>query len=336
MPDRLSDKLEELLKGAEGKDVSLGYLRKELCINPATPAWNGLRVLMHNLITKNIVRPSGRNDGVFHVIRQVTPVKVFSVQRERHPPFDLVFPRDIDKGIQMDFYEDVVIREGDLILIGGVSNMGKTALAMNFCGENIDKKPVLLGNEYTNPEGEPLPRFINRLDAMDVNKGGWVNWIDVDSNDKFTLLPVREDYASHVIRDRINIIDWINIESGEHYMIGTILDGIKRNLGHGIAIICIQKAEGATAGRGGQFTKDFADLELLIDKLGTTEILLTVGKCKEYIKRVMGRTFGYSIFKGVKIENFREVKKCQKCFGKGHSVIGKDCEECSAKGWVDA
>jgi len=72
---------------------------------------------------------------------------------------------------------------------------------------------------------------------------------------------VKSDYVEHIVPDKINIIDWINIDSGEHYMIGSILEGIKRQLGRGIAIVAIQKAEGATAGRGGQFTRDFADLD---------------------------------------------------------------------------
>ncbi len=275
MAEYLSNKLREFLKTAQGRDLDLSYLRRELHIDPKSPADANLRTLLSvTLVGEKIVRPSGKKDGVYRVITQVNPVKVFIPGRERRPPFDLIFPRDFDTMMEMDFAEDVVIREGDLILISGLSNFGKTTLCLSFCGENINKNPVLMGNEYTTLVEDnyvPTPRFMNRLEAMD-----WVEWVNVDGNDKFTLLPVRDDYAEHIVKDKINIIDGINIDTGEHYMIGTILENIKKQLGRGIAIVAIQKAEGAAAGRGGQFTKDFADLELLIDKFGDSDVLLTI------------------------------------------------------------
>jgi hypothetical protein len=330
MAEHLSDKLRDFLQTCEGRDVDLNYLRRELHIDPNSPADTNLRTLLSvNLVKDKIVRPSGKRDGIYRVIHQVKPVSVFGVTRERKPPFNLHFPMDYDTHMPMEIGDKVIIREGDLVLISGVSNLGKTALCLNFCGENIEYSPVLMGNEYTTPDGEPMPRFLNRLDDMN-----WIKWYD-DNGDKFTLLPVRDDYAEHIIKDKINIIDWINIESGEHYMIGTILDGIKRQLGKGVGIIAIQKAEGALAGRGGQFTKDFADCELLIDKLGESETLLTVGKVKEYSSHIIGKTYGFGISKGCRIINFREVKKCPSCYGKGYSTKG-ECETCYKKGWIDA
>ncbi len=340
---KLIDTVREFIKLAQGKEVDINYLRKELKLDPKSPAWDGMRVVLHRLVEERLLRPSGRKDGVYKVVVQVEPVKVFVPGRERLPPFSLVFPKSFDimtdAVTEMGFAKDVVIREGDLILISGLSNYGKTTLCLNFCGENIDKRPILMGNEYTQlvPAKEnplktifvPSPRFLNRLEAMD-----WIQWVDIDGNDKFLLLPVREDYAEHIIKDRINIIDWINIETGEHYMIGNIMEGIKKQLGRGVAIVAIQKAEGASAGRGGQFTKDFADLELLIDKYGEQDTLLTIGKVKEYTKQVIGKTYGYSIGDGVKILNFREIKKCPECKGDGFQK-GKICECCYGRKFID-
>ncbi len=208
-----------------------------------------------------------------------------------------------------------------------------TTLCMNFLGENIELNPVIMGNQYTQivDEGYDIdPRFLNRLDMMSE----WITWTNGDGKDKFTLLPVREDYAEHIVKNKINIVDWINIDTGEHYMIGTILEKMKRNVGRGVIIATIQKAEGATAGRGGQFTKDFADLELLVDKLNDREVLLTIGKCKEYNNNVIGKTYGYEIQKGVKIINFREVKKCSTCHGFG-SIRGSQCSICDGNKYVN-
>ncbi len=318
------------LKNIQGKEITLTQLRKEFRITPDNKSFDAVRNILFQLAEQKIVRPSGKKDGVYKVVTQVKPVQVFGVTREMRDPFTLIFPKDFVTGMEFPFAEDIVIRDGDLILISGLSNYGKTALALNFCGENINQKPVLMGNEYTTSDLEPTPRFLKRLHDME-----WIDWKDDEGMDKFTLLPVWDDYAEHIIKDRINIIDWINIETGEHYMIGTILSGIKRQLGKGIAIIAIQKAEGAETGRGGQFTKDFTDCEILIDKFSDTETLLKIGKVKEYNRQVVGKTYAFGIFQGVRIENFREVKKCPKCFGKKY-YSGKTCDNCTGRGMVDS
>lgn len=327
MAERLSDKLDDFLKTAQGKEVSLSYLRTELRIDPGTPSWNSLRELMRKLAERKIVKPSGRNDGVYKVIKQVRPIKVFG--RERRPPIRVEFPCAQDTGLELDFADNIVFREGDLILLSGQSNKGKTLLCMNFCGENIESHPVLMGNEYTTIDDDPLPRFLHRLDNMD-----WVEWADDFGEDKFTLLPVHADYAEHIVKDKINIIDWINLDANMLYGISAVMEGIKRELGKGVAIIALQKKEGESAGRGGQFTKDFADCELLLDQFGDTEILLTVGKIKEYTKPVSGRMFAYTIVNGVKITNFREVVKCLPCKGTGFGRGGL-CDACSGRGKID-
>ena len=338
MAERLSDRLREYLRSVQGRVVNLKDLRAELKIDPADSAWDGIRVLMHNLVKEKVVRPSGRNDGIYKVVTQIKPVRVFAKERERRLPFNLFFPKDFKTGMEFPFAESIVIREGDVLSIGGVSNYGKTCLAVNFCGENIEYLPILMGNEYTTRVGdtneyEPTPRFINRLEEMD-----WVEWVNGTGEDKFILLPVREDYAEHIVKDRINIVDWINLDADRLYDISKIMDDIKAELGRGIAILVLQKSDLANAPRGGQFAKDFTDCELLIDKLSETESMLTIGKVKESTKSVIGKTFAFSILRGVKITNFREIIKCPTCYGKGWKKAGNisiPCEDCSKTGYVD-
>ncbi|GAH14064.1 unnamed protein product, partial [marine sediment metagenome] len=54
MSERLNDRLLDFLKSAEGNEVTLSYLRTELRIDPNSPAWDGIRVLMLNLAKKKI------------------------------------------------------------------------------------------------------------------------------------------------------------------------------------------------------------------------------------------------------------------------------------------
>ena len=75
MVERLSDRLREFLKTCQGRDVDLKYLRAELKIDPMSPAWNGLRQYMGQFAQEKIVRASGKNDGTYHVIKQVLSIK---------------------------------------------------------------------------------------------------------------------------------------------------------------------------------------------------------------------------------------------------------------------
>jgi len=335
MPEKLSDKLREHLKLSEGRYIDIKDIRVSLKVEPGSNDDANLRKLMSGLfVEQKIVSSSGKKDGIYKVIRRVKPVRVFTPGRERRPPFKLFFPRDFDTGMEMNFADDIVIREGDCITIGGVSNQGKTCIALHLCGENIDCEPVLMGNEYTTRIGEteefePAPRFYNRLEAMD-----WVQWTNGTGGDRFLLLPVREDYAEHIVKDKINIIDWVNLDAGALYGISTLMENGKAEVGRGILVIVLQKSESSASPRGGQFAKDFSDCELLIDKYTETESLLTIGKVKEYNRTVSGRTFAFAIVKGVKIINFREVKKCKFCSGKGYTSKG-ECDIC-VKGYVDA
>lgn len=318
----------QFIKPFEGKRISLKELRDELHITKDDAAFDDIRNIIFYLVQDGTVRATSER-GVYKVIKKVVPVPVFSVQRERREPFMLKFPRNRETEIELPIADLAVVREGDLILIAGESNFGKTTLSLNFLGENIDEHPILLGNEFTKDD-EPTPRFLARLDAMT-----WVRWTNGDGQDKFTLLPVYDDFAENVVKDRINIIDWINIDTGEHYMIGSLMEKIKRAVGNGIAIIVIQKAHNAESGRGGQFTKDFADLELLIDRHGIQESRVTVGKCKESTGAISGKSWAFRIVNaGTELHNVREVTKCWTCHGKGFTKSG-GCPNCSEVGWID-
>ncbi len=216
------EKVWELIQLGD-EDFDLENLRKKFDISAESSVFY---TSINRLISERKLRRLGR--GRYHRVLQVNPVKVFLPGRERRPLFDLRFPKDAGTGMEMSFAEHLVIREGDLITLGGVKSKGKTTLCLNFNAENLDKYPVLMGNEYTvlvKGEFEPAPRLLHRLDKM----AEWVQWVNAEGVEKFTLLPVRDDYAEHIIPDRINIIDWINLDANALYDIGKVLEGIKAN-----------------------------------------------------------------------------------------------------------
>ena len=341
MAEITTQEIKEYLKKIQGQTVTLKDIRVEFNILPGSKSFDAIRNIMFQLAEQKVVRTVGSR-GEYKVVTPVKPVQIFGTQRERRQPFELVFPRSFSTMEEMDFAKNVVVREGDLITLGGVKSKGKTTLCLQFCAENVSKNPVLMGNEYTtliedkesgSVTYEPTSRFLNRLDTMKE----WVDWVDDKGMDKFTLLPVRDDYAEHIVKDKINIIDWVNLSGDRLYDIGKLLERIKANIGRGVAIVALQKGAGASAPRGGQFVSDFSDLEILLDGFGQNEddVLLTIKGCKEKTKPIVGKTYAYTIGgSGTKIFNFREVKKCHVCSGTGFSK-GNYCGDCEGKGWTN-
>lgn len=326
----------DFLDKVQGRVITLKELRSEFQLMPGGKSWDSLRKMLQRLSIEKVVSPYGKTDGVYKVIRRVQPVQVFGNERERRPPFELFFPKDADTGMEMEFAENIIMREGDLITLGGDKSVGKTTLCLSFCAENIDRCPVLMGNEYTvlvEDRYEPAPRFQNRLDIM----RDWVEWTNGDGFDKFTLLPVREDYAEHIVQGKINIIDWINLAGDKQYDIGKILENIKANLGRGIAIVALQKKQGEINPRGGQFVRDFSDVELILDPFGDndSDVLLTIKGVKEKTQPIVGKKYAYTIVKGgTRIIDFREVERCMDCKGTGYKQSIK-CETCLGRKYKD-
>lgn len=338
MAEITTQDVKELLIGFRGQEITLDKIRSELQIAKGEKSFDGVRNIVFQLAEQKVLRYISK--GNYKVIKPAIPVKVYGVERERRPLYPLVFPRDFNTGIEMGFSQYVSVREGDLITLGGRKSKGKTTVCMSFCGENVDKGPILMGNEYTvlipNENGveefEPAPRFLSRMDKMSE----WVDWVDEDGVDRFTLLPVMSDYAEHIVKNKLNIIDWINIDAGRLYDIGKVLEGIKANLGRGVAIIALQKGDGDNP-RGGQFVRDFSDLELLLDGFGNDEddILLTIKGAKEKTAQIVGNRYAYRIIGGgTKIINFRQVKECPTCHGSKY-IKGAECDTCFAAGWID-
>ena len=337
------------LQEIEGQEISLDKLRSELGIEKYDPqgniskSFNTIRALVHQLEEHKILRYLAR--GQYKVVEQVQPVQVFGTTREERPLFPLVFPKDVASGMEMDFAENVVIRGGDLITVGGVKSSGKTHLALNFAAENIDLNPVLMGNEYTifTEDGNDVAeRFLKRLKVMSItnaDNGGWVEWRDELGNDKFNLVPVDSDYAEHIVKNKLNIIDWIDLEGGRLFDIGHLLKGIKKNLGRGVGIVFLQKSEGNTDPRGGQFVRDYSDLEIILNSFGGSDsgdVLLTIRGCKEMTAPILGKTYAYHLTykdSGTQTHNFREVKKCPTCHATGY-VKSEKCSMCFGSKYI--
>ena len=337
MTERLSDKIREYLLPARGKTVNLRDMRVFFNIEPGSADDQNLRTQMATTFVKSRdVKPSGLSDGVYKVLQPIEPIKFSLDGEDKEGILDFKFPRSYIDDSQFDWQDDVELSEGDLVLVTGETNYGKTGIAVSSMGENLDLMEAtdLMGSEYNSPDGQISSKFKRRLRRMNH-----VQWEDEKGNMRFNLWPIEHDYEDYIVPNHLTVIDWLTIP-GEFYLIDTVMKTIKNSIGRGLAIVVTQKNKGAEFSEGGQRSERYADLVLKIDRLGKNESLLTVGKVKAYKgKSPVGRTFAFGFAdNGANLVGIREVTKCLKCKTKG--VVVKDgewkrCEFCKGTKYID-
>ena len=233
---------------------------------------------------------------------------------------NISWPYGIEDDSRFGFDGRVKISPGDIIVLAGVSNMGKTAFILNLLWENMDEYPcTLMGNEYS------PSKFRRRVSRMT-----WKEPVNGTGEPKFELIERHENWKDIIRPDNINLIDWINLKTN-FYEIGKIIEEIQEKLNNGIAAISIQKDAHKERGLGGGFSEHLASLYLTMDYER-----LTIVKAKEWKEwNPNGKMYGFKIVDGgTKFHNIRQIDKCKKCWGSGRSK-GGTCEECNGTGYVD-
>lgn len=159
--------------------------------------------------------------------------------------------------IQLPFYmgDYVDIFPGDMVVIAGVKNAGKTALALNFIELNLDKWDCY----YHSSE---LVKQTFKLRVSKSEGRTLHEWSKV----KMTSGLMMTNAKDRVVKDALNVFDYIEGDEGEFFKIPAAMARIHRALGNGIAVVCLQKPKERDFARGGEGTKDKAALYLTIDK----------------------------------------------------------------------
>ena len=332
MAERLSDKLREYLYTARGRIVNLRDIRVFLKIEPGSKEDQNLRTqISTTMVSQKVVKPSGLNDANYKVLIPVEPVAWWNGDAEE--PLDFRFPKSYEDESSFGIEDMVEVFAGDLILLTGRTNYGKTTIALSILGENLRLMlGILMGSEHTASNGKASPKFKRRMKRM-----AWADWLK-EGKPRFELLPVGSDYEDYVEADKINVIDWISLP-GEYYLIDRVMSAIKDRVGKGVAVVVLQKNKEAEFAEGGERSERYADVVLKIDSFGKTESLLTVGKVKAPKGRATGRTFAFEIIDyGANLLNIREVVKCHTCWGKGYTGSGnnyKRCDGCGGLKYID-
>ncbi len=261
---------------------------------------------------RGLLRRRGKK---FKALDKSTIKKMNPFKEARENKIALKFPT------MFGFTESIIVSEGDVIVIAGESNQGKTTLAYNILADNMDNhEAFLISTEAT------ASKFTDRFKTM-----YWVNPVKENGDLKFEYAFMDGTNYEEVIEpDKINIIDWVGLR-GEYYLIENIIQDIKARLNKGIAVLVLQKKEGQDVPVGGEFAYRRADVCFAISKG-----LLKVIKVKSWNPPDPNyKMFKFNITEGeCHFDNIREVIKCSKCRGYGKN-FNKQCDVCSGSGLID-
>jgi len=140
---------------------------------------------------------------------------------------------------------------GNVIVIAGSPNAGKTAFLLRFIYLNQDTFPIYY---FCSEMGAVELR--NRLEQFPgMAIGDW----------KFNAIERAADFADVIVADCINIVDYLEM-TVDLYAVNTYLTAISHKTGSGLAIVALQKKMGAQFGRGQEFSLEKPKLYLSMDR----------------------------------------------------------------------
>jgi len=146
----------------------------------------------------------------------------------------------------------VKVFAGNLIVLAGSPNSGKTAVALELIKLNNEKDmPVY----YFYSEGGDI-ELRNRLDnceGMDINE-----W-------NFRAFSRSVDFADVIAPGCLNVVDYLEV-TDNFYSVAEKLTAICNKNTTGLSVVCLQKNAFAKMGRGGSFSLEKARLYIAFDE----------------------------------------------------------------------
>jgi hypothetical protein len=141
-------------------------------------------------------------------------------------------------------HEVVKLYPGNLVIIQGEPDSGKTAMMLNLIKDSMHLDHVKSINYFSSEMAKTELKI--RLQFFEKEGIPMSFW----ENSKFTAWERSADFSEVIRPDGLNLIDYVELHE-EHYLIGKILMHIWRKLKSGIAIVAVQKDPGKKYGKGG-------------------------------------------------------------------------------------
>lgn len=190
--------------------------------------------------------------------------------------------------------EYVNLFPGNLAVVAGATNAGKTALLLNVVYLNHQQFPMPIYYFCSEMGDVELKERLEQFEGMTLEE-----W-------NFKAIDRSTDFADVIVPDCLNIVDYLEL-TDELWAVNTHLTNIVRKLGNGLAIVALQKKEGARWGRGQEFSAEKSKLYLSMDKNR-----MTIVKGKSWANKKVnpnGLRVEFNILKGCQFEMIQEWER---------------------------
>lgn len=254
------NKIDSVLSRCERKERNLTEdLRRWIDLTSAyfslTEAYDPLQILtsqkntvhqiMHRLVKEGYVERHPNKNGIYRRIdREIEFMDFANADVENY----------VDLNLPVALHSKTKIFPKGVVVIAGVSGMGKTLFAFNAIAENFGKFPIYYFNSEMGPEMLKMKLSYFPIPMTDWNK----NMKVIDQWD-FNNIPDK------IQPDAFNVVDYLEPEGEKAFNIHGVISSIIRRLNKGTALIAIQKKPGAQMGTGGIYSIKAATLAIALD-----------------------------------------------------------------------
>jgi len=245
---------------------------------------NSRKVALHRLCEGNILVRHPNKNGVYRKIEK----EAAAIEWKNADPnkvLDLRFP------FGLEGYADLF--PGNLMVLAGAKSAGKTAFANNFIylNQNSPKlpQPIYLFSSQGSPE-----ELHKRFKAFDLPLPEWT----------FEARRRTSNFGDAIVKDHINVIDFLRMPGGEYYLVRDELQKIVDNLGSGFALVCLQKPVGRELGLGGQASIEECSYYIALEK---GNLLIVDAKFYKNNQNPCSKKFTFKLVGGARFVDIKEV-----------------------------
>ncbi len=239
-----------------------------------------LYVIVNRLKKEGLIEKHGQKSGTYRLLE--TAIEEIDILSQDEEEIDIQWPFGIESLVKTN--------AKNIVVVAGVPDSGKTAFLLNVIEKNMHKYDI---HYFVSEMGKG--EIKTRLSKFKRPIDSW----------KFHCYERSSNFADVIRPNDINIIDFLEIYQ-EHYLIGQWIKDIYDKLDQGIAIIAIQKKPGASAGVGGNTTKEKARLYVTMDNHR-----LEIGKGKNWANEMVNPNHMFVNFKIVKGCKFLQLDDWQ-------------------------
>lgn len=205
------------------------FSSKEVASELGITGPKNIQVLSNNLnrlLKEGVIERAGTRNGVFRKVQEeLDAIDFINAPMKAYP---------VEWPLQLETL--VKIFPGNIAIIAGESNSGKTAFLLNLIKLNQHRHPI----HYFNSEMGSTELKVRLSNFQGMKLTDW----------KFGAWERTDAFADVIRPDAFNIIDYIEVVD-EFWKIAARILEIHKKLKNGIAVVAIQKRPGSDLGMGG-------------------------------------------------------------------------------------